>query len=137
MTSKREIVLASLEKMLTAEDLDRRAVSIVELAKRSGVSRVSIYKTCPEAIEKIKSIRKGNEAEPQKTASLKIDVLRSQLRKKAELIDALTAACEGLLNELANTQETMQELLERKQLRIDYLEKQLDGFRSKLIGMKR
>lgn len=105
-------------------------LTVAEVARRANVSRALIYRSYPDVVERIKRQGGGTVGREAQSATLKTRLLRDQLCAERQLTQQLSRACAQLQAEIEEIRARMNEMAIARDLRISWLEKQLDGSRS-------
>ena len=109
--------------------------TIATVAARAGISRSSMYRFHPSVVAQIRILTGHRDARKQDQLRVKAQLLAAQFRSERQFSRALARACAELAAEKAALQEQLEDERLSLQLKVDRLEKQLQG-RKKLTLLR-
>jgi len=128
MTAVNDAVRRAYESLLVqARARKERSPTIADVAARAGISRSSMYRFHPGIVAQIRALNGQRDARKQDQLRVKAQLLASQLKSERQLSSALARACAELAAEKGALQEQFEDEKLSLQLRVDRLEKQLQG----------
>ncbi|MDI2589818.1 TetR/AcrR family transcriptional regulator [Pseudomonas sp. 681] len=131
MTTTRDLLLKSLAE-LTAKGPSH--ISITALSKIAKISRSSIYKYYPDIVIKVRGGASEFSLSNIEKISLKLYILKKQLKEQRVLVGMLTNVCSEQLVEIIELNAKYLDALESKNLQITFLESALA--KSKKVVLK-
>lgn len=128
MSAHNDAVQRAFESLLVeAREHKELSPTIVAVAARAGIARSSLYRFHPGVVAQIRALTGQRDAKKQDQLRAKAQLLAGQLKSERQLTAALARACAELAAEKVALEEQFEDERMSLQLRISYLEKQLQG----------
>jgi len=129
VSSTRDVLLDAFEKLKRTGE---KPVAVLDVARAANISRSSIYKYHPDILLVIRAYNFDNRFSPE-PHRLKASILARRLTEEKLLVSNLTKVCSELLQEIIEFHDKYREDIQRKDLKIAFLERSLEDYKLSLL----